>query len=184
MIFEQIDQHIKANKKCVIAIDGPSASGKSTLANRLKDTYECLMFHTDDYFLPDEKKIKSRLQEIGGNLDYERMKEEIFNALDNTFIQSNSFNCKTQKLIKKTKQKNSNIIFVEGVYSMHPEFIEFYTLTIFIDIDQETQKERIKLRNSKDISKRYFQEWIPLENTYFIRYNIRNKSDIYIKNLS
>jgi len=35
----------------LIAIDGQSASGKTTLGELLKEWYDCNLFHMDDFFL-------------------------------------------------------------------------------------------------------------------------------------
>ena len=50
---------------------------------------------------------------------------------------------------------------------MHPAFGRYYGLSIFLDIDKEYQRERILIRNSPQLAKRFFEEWIPLENIYF-----------------
>ena len=42
----------------IIAIDGPSATGKTTFAKNIKKHFDCNVFHMDDFFLPDEKKTE------------------------------------------------------------------------------------------------------------------------------
>ena len=49
-IFKRIDESIGCNK-LTIAIEGGSASGKTTLSNLLSNTYDCTVFHMDDFFL-------------------------------------------------------------------------------------------------------------------------------------
>ena len=38
-IFKEIERQLKLNQKVVIGIDGPSASGKSTLGKMLSEKY-------------------------------------------------------------------------------------------------------------------------------------------------
>ena len=46
-----------SNKDVVlVAVDGPSASGKSSFGKFLNDNFVCNVFHMDDFFLPFEKK--------------------------------------------------------------------------------------------------------------------------------
>ncbi len=92
-IYEKIENQLKENKKVIIAIDGPSASGKSTLGELLQKKYDALTIHTDNYFLPLNRKTKARLAEIGGNIDYERIKSEIMDNLDDDYLKSDYFNC-------------------------------------------------------------------------------------------
>ena len=78
-IKQKIDILLKENKKdiVIIAIDGMTASGKSTLAEELSQIYNSPIFHADDFFLPMELRTEERLNEPGGNIHYERMKKEI-----------------------------------------------------------------------------------------------------------
>lgn len=65
-----------------VAIDGPAASGKSSLGNFINDNFICNVFHMDDFFLPHEKKTTERLAQPGGNADWERFKSEIFDSVN------------------------------------------------------------------------------------------------------
>ena len=60
--------------------------------------------------------------------------------------------------------KKLNII--EGAYSHHPYFGNPYDLKILLTVDEETQWQRI-LERPAFLHKRFFEEWIPMENRYF-----------------
>ena len=64
---------------------------------------------------------------------------------------------------------------------MHHEFGKYYDLAVFLDISKEKQKERILKRNSIEFAKRFFNEWIPLEDKYFDKTKIKDRCDIVIK---
>ena len=55
---------------------------------------------------------------------------------------------------------------VEGTYSHHPYFGNPYDLKILLTVDEETQRKRI-LERPAFLHKRFFEEWIPMENRYF-----------------
>ena len=74
--------------------------------------------------------------------------------------------------------KKLNII--EGAYSMHNTLIENYDLKVYLSIDPKTQSERILNRNGKAMHKKFMELWIPLENEYFRKYDIKKLSDIVI----
>lgn len=61
----------------VIAIDGPCAAGKSTLAKKLAEEIDGQVVHMDDFFLPGRLRTPARLREPGGNVHYERFQEEV-----------------------------------------------------------------------------------------------------------
>ena len=179
-IYEEIEKQIKQNKKVIIAIDGPSASGKSTLGDLLEKKYNAVLIHTDSYFLPKEMKTKERLAESGGNVDYMRLKSEIMDNLDNDYLKSDYFNCTTNKLEERTPIKNKQVVIVEGAYSMHKELFPYYTLTIFLEIDDTLQRNRILARNGEEMLKRWMNEWIPLENVYIKEEKLLDKVNIVI----
>ena len=65
------------NGNAVIAIEGGSASGKTTLGALLETLYDCTVFHMDDFFLRPEQRTPERYAEVGGNIDRERFLEEV-----------------------------------------------------------------------------------------------------------
>ena len=71
----------------------------------------------------------------------------------------------------------SDKILFEGVYSSHPIFSEIIKYVAFLDVDKETQMERINERKLKD---RFINEWIPLENKYFDHYKLEDICDVII----
>mgnify|MGYP003765190341 CR=1 FL=1 len=58
-----------------------SAARKTTFIQKLQKEFDENIFHMDDFFLQEKQRTSERLQEIGGNIDYERFKEEIFEKL-------------------------------------------------------------------------------------------------------
>ena len=74
---------MKVHDTVIVAIDGNSAAGKSTLAGIIKDVYgeDCNIFIWMIFFLTPELRTEERLKEIGGNVDYVRFKEEIVNGI-------------------------------------------------------------------------------------------------------
>lgn len=179
--MNQLEMYIKNNTNKVIALDGPSGSGKSTFSKYLEEHYDVLVFHTDDYFLPKKRKTESRLNEPGGNLDYERMEEEIFKQLKENNITSHYFNCQTEKMEYREPVKRKSIILIEGVYSMHPNFQKYYDIMVYSYVDRETQLDRILRRSNAFVLERFKTEWIPLEDKYFEEFTIPMKASYIIE---
>lgn len=181
IIFKEIERLFQKKKKIIIAIDGSSASGKSSLGKLLSKKYDANLFHMDDFFLAAKEKTEERLKQAGGNVDYIRFKENIMDKLikDEPFNYQ-IFDCKVQELTEERKVLPKKVNIVEGVYSMHPLLIDNYDLKIFLDIDDDSQRERILKRNGMEMYRKFTNEWIPLENKYFDELKIREKADIVI----
>ena len=180
-LFLIIDARLCDCGTVTLVIEGGAGSGKSTLSDILREVYSCSVIHTDDYFLRPEQRTKQRLAEIGGNLDRERFTQEVVNPIcANKTIQMRRFNCQTQTLSDVITVEKTPLTVVEGVYSMHEAFSEYFTLSVFLDIDDVTQKMRILSRNSPTLAMRFFDEWIPMENAYFDKMKVRQRCDLCI----
>lgn len=179
-MIEQIKQLLKEKEYVVIAIDGCAASGKTTLAKKLSNMFNASVIHMDDFFLPLEKRTEERLNTPGGNIDYERFKEEVVNNLDNDFTY-NAFNCSIMKVDKEVFVKKTKLLIIEGSYSLHPYFGKYYDLSIFLDIDKDEQIERIRNRDGEKLLKMFIEKWIKYETNYHDYYNIKTTADIYVK---
>lgn len=169
---------IEHERPFVVAIDGMSASGKTTLGQLLHENYpESNLFHMDDYFLQPHQRTEDRLAEVGGNVDYERFMDEIILHLDDKDgLSYRKFDCQTQLLSSEIHTPWKPLVIIEGSYSQHPYFGEPYDLRIFSEISEEEQKKRILKRNGPEMLNRFVSEWIPKENAYFETYKIREKS--------
>ncbi len=175
----QIDKLLEKdpNRPIVVAIDGMSASGKSTLGKLLKEKYQCNLFHMDDFFLQPKQRTKERLEKAGGNVDYKRFKKEILDHLfDQEGLVYQRYCCSSKLLEEKIKVPYCRLNIVEGSYSQHPYFKDIYDLRFFLEVSLEEQKQRILVRNGEEQLERFLKEWIPMENRYFETYQIRSYS--------
>lgn len=164
-----------------VAIDGPCASGKSSIANFLNDNFVCNVFHMDDYFLPLEKKTPQRLAEAGGNVDRERFEEEILkNIVKNQNFTFNIYDCHSLSYFESGKVFCKRLNIVEGVYSMHPDLVKYYDYKIFLEVSEETKHSRILARSNQKKLDRFINEWIPMENRYFDTYKIKESCNMVI----
>ena len=165
----QIDSLLMEKDFVIVAIDGKCASGKTTLAAKLAEIYDCNVFHMDDFFLRPEQRTRSRFAEVGSNVDYERFNTEVLTPLKagQTFSYR-PFDCSTFTLADPVCVASKKLNIIEGTYSHHPYFGDPYDLKILLTVDEETQRQRI-LQRPAFLHKKFFEEWIPMENRYFAR---------------
>ena len=79
-IFTRIAQ-LPKKPRLLVTIDGPCGSGKSTLADALSDALNAPIIRMDDFFLPHALKTPQRLAIPGGNVDLERLMQEVITPL-------------------------------------------------------------------------------------------------------
>ena len=180
-LFAELDKQL-AKGKVTVALEGGSASGKTTISSLLKAIYDCTVFHMDDFFLQPHQRTPERIAKTGDNIDWERFLSEILSPLSiGEVIKYKRFDCSTSSLSEEIQISPKNLVVVEGVYSMHPELEKFYDFSVFLDISHKQQRERILHRNSSEFAERFFNEWIPLENKYFEKTQIKQRCDMTIQ---
>lgn len=179
LIDVKIKELLTEKSHLVIAIDGRCAAGKTTLAAHLQTMCACNVIHMDHFFLRPEQRTSERLQEAGGNVDYERFLEEVLLPLEEgeTFSYC-PYSCKTQSMADAIEIKANPVTIVEGSYSCHPVLSKHYDMRIFLDVDGAEQMRRIELRNGRENAVNFKEKWIPLEERYFVAYPIEAQSDL------
>ena len=179
-LFLKLDSMLQ-EKEILLAIDGGSAAGKTTLGKLLEQRYACNVFHMDDFFLRPMQRTKERLAEPGGNVDRERFYEEVLKRLvEKKKVTYRRYDCKTMSLLEPVTVAPTRLTVVEGAYSMHPLLSDCYDYSVFLEIDEETQKERIMKRNTPEMAERFFKEWILLEREYFEKLHVKERCDMVI----
>ena len=178
-VISRIGAILLEKGRCVIAADGRSASGKSSFAALMSETFGADVVHMDDFFLPIELRKTERFSTPGGNVHYERFNEEVSEKLNSgDKFQYNVFDCSKMALSGFRTVGSSNIIIVDGAYSLHPKITAKYDLKLFFDIESGEQIKRILKRNGENMLKNFTSRWIPLENEYIESYDIADKCDI------
>lgn len=181
-INDKISEVLAEKNSVLIAIDGPCGSGKTTIANFMELSLGCNVIHMDDFFLRPEQRSEERISVPGENIDHERFEKEVLVPLseerDFSYL---PFDCSTQTFGEMISVKNKRITVIEGSYSCHPELFKYYDFSVFIDIDRSLQLKRIEGREGTERLSVFVEKWMPLEESYFSEFDIKNKCDIVIK---
>ena len=165
-ILEKIAQ-LPQDEIHTIAIDGRCASGKTTMASMLAKVLEAGVIHMDDFFLPTELRTKERLATPGGNVHYERVRDEVLPRLKTAETFSyQRFECSKMTLGDDVSIKGSQYYIVEGAYSCHLALGHYMSLKVFSDVEEVEQLERICRRDGEEYLQVFVKKWIPLEEEY------------------
>ena len=181
-LLQVIDRRLVLQERLLLAIDGGSASGKTTLAALLARRYGCPMFHMYDFFLRPEQRTPQRLAEPGGNVDRERFFSEVLLPLRRgETLPYRRYDCQTGRLLPPVLRQPGQLNVIEGAYSMHPALAALYDLSVFLAVSPETQRRRILQREPERKQRLFFQQWIPMENRYFQAFSVPERCDLCIE---
>lgn len=180
VLLSAIDQLLAKKEHVVVAIDGPCTAGKTTLASKLQAHYGCTVIHMDEFFLRPEQRTPERLSAPGGNVDYERFREEVLLPLSaGEAFSYRPFSCAHMTLAEPVSVPYGRLTVVEGTYSTHPYFQNPYDLTIFLTVDPQTQQQRIGQREAWK-QEMFRNVWIPMEQAYFHHFDIQSSCNLVL----
>jgi len=163
-----IDRQLFSDGFARVALDGPCASGKSTLGTLLSKIYRCPLLHMDDFFLRPEQRTQERLAQPGGNVDRERFERDVLAPLCRGEAASyHPWRCGEGAFAPVQTIEPAPLFITEGSYSLHPDLRERYTLRIWVEAPLPVRLARLQERGGEEVLERYRTLWIPMEDRYF-----------------
>lgn len=171
-----------AHLPVLVAIDGPCAGGKTTLAAQLSKALDAQTLHMDDFFLQLHQRTPERYAAPGENVDHERFYDEVLLPLSQGRAPVvRPFDCGRLAIGEAVPIRVTPVVIIEGSYSLHPQLEALYDLRVFLEADPAAQRRRILLRNGADGLRAFEEKWIPLEQLYFEQTVIISRCDAVLR---
>jgi para-aminobenzoate synthetase len=182
-------------KPLIMAIDGGSGSGKTTIAKKIADTFNTVIIPLDDFFsvnIPDSKwndfTIEEKLDKV---FDWDRLrksalepllsgKQASWQAFD---FESGIQNDGTYKMKQEfVTRKSVDVIVLEGAYSSSPKIVDLLSFTVLLDVPVAKRHSRLEIREEEnlDFLKCWHKRWDAVEEYYFNEIRPKNFFDIVI----
>ena len=139
----------KGGAPVLVAIDGHSAAGKSTLARTLQRLEAQLVSGDDFHRVMDEEKRFSLDTEEGYRrlYDWERLAAEVLGPLSNRQrARYRAYDWTTGALGDYREVTPYGTILVEGVYVARPELRGYYDAVLLVETPEQVREERQKRR--------------------------------------
>ena len=156
----------------LVAIDGHSAAGKSTLARTLQRRLEAQVVAGDDFYrVMDEGKRFSLDADAGYRryYDWERLGVEVLEPLSSQRrARYRVYDWTTGALGDSKEVAPHGVVLVEGVYSARPELRRYYGACLLVETPQRVREARQKRR--ADASEAWLKRWDAAERYYLDRY--------------
>lgn len=150
-----------------IGIDGPSASGKSTLAAGLTEALpRAVLVEGDDFYRPESDAGRSET-EVGGLFDLSRLASQVLIPhTQGEKIRYQRFNWDTGVLGGWISRPGGTLLIVDGVYSTHEALRDFYDLRIWVSAPRAVRLARGLQRDGEEARSMWADVWMPAEGRY------------------
>lgn len=183
-IYELIDQitpHLQlSHSPLFLGIDGPCASGKTTLASHLSAHYNATVVHMDDFYLPLDRR--GEIDQVASNIDTSRLITEVLQPLSNgkpCIYQA--YCCRTGEFLPPVMLFATPLVIVEGVYTFSPRLFDYFQLRLFVEAPWSVREARLLERGGTPLLSRFLSEWIVRENQYFKTCETKSQCNLVYK---
>ena len=151
---------MKLSKPILIGIAGGTASGKSSIANILKEDFDLTksvsIIKEDDYYkdqsnLTYEERCKTNYDHPLA-FDFDLMQAQIKQLLQGKAIEKPTYDYTVHNRSEKTEiVEPSDVIILEGLFALYnPEIRKMEDIKIFVDTDSDTRFIRRLKRDIKE----------------------------------
>ncbi|MBK3496328.1 AAA family ATPase [Viridibacillus sp. YIM B01967] len=184
------------NRPLIVAIDGLSGAGKTTLVKNLecelKDKCKVTVIHIDDHIVERNKRYNTGHEEWYEyyylqwdiKMITNKLLEKIYNNSNEITLPFYDHSTDTISTKEITVTTNS-IVLIEGIFLQRKEWRNFYDLIIFLDCPLEMRYERVLHRDSyigdyqERLNKYKRRYWLGEEHYFDIENPIKNADQIY-----
>jgi uridine kinase len=178
----------------IVAIDGASGAGKSTVSAMLKSKLSATVIPLDDFFsanIPDPKwdefSVEEKLEKI---FDWNRLRTQaLLPLLANQQAKWHAFDFNagmqedgTYNLMAACKTCDpASVVIIDGTYSAGPHLADVVNLTVLIDVPVQERHDRLYKREDPAFIRQWHKRWDVVEDFYFGQVRPQHTFDIVIK---
>jgi uridine kinase len=183
-------QPIGADRRSiVVALDGHSNAGKSTLSAAVAERIDAAVVHVDDFYrdMPESKRLElTAAKGFDRYFDWERLRAEaILPLAQRTRAQYDCFDWMAgHGLTESVTIEPRDVVLVEGVYAARPEFDELLDLKVLVEATEAIRAERRKelaRTVSRDDPSGWDARWYAAELHYFGAVRPREAFDLIVR---
>lgn len=185
----------RLDRPVIVALDGGSGAGKSTISNRLRKMGDVAVITLDDFYqttIPESewptKTAKERLESV---FEWKRVRLEAllplragnvgrWQAFDFTKGLGTDGRYRLQETY--TEVPPSPIVVLEGNFSASPPVRDLIDLAVLIDVPVEERHRRIREREDEEFLDNWHTVWDEVEAYYYNEVNPPDSYDLVVKN--
>lgn len=167
--------------RVLVGIDGPGASGKSTLADLLAaELPGAAVVHVDDFYLPSASR-GSRDGQVAAHFDWPRLVDQVIKpAATGGHVRYQRYDWDSDSLAEWHEVRSGVPLIVEGVYALEPAVRPYYSFTVCCQADPATRLRRGLERDGEQARDQWVDDWMPAEDAYAARDRPSESADLVV----
>jgi uridine kinase len=195
-------QNVAVTHPVRVAVDGPPAAGKTTLADELGDALraqgrDVIRASIESFLFPRAQRYRRgelcAEANYHDNFDYDALRRVLLDPLgpggDRGFrrvVYDNQTDCAVSAPV--TVAPVDAVLIFEGVFLMRPELVDRWDLRIFVSAAFEEIVARARSRDAArygspdDVERRFRRRYLPSQQFYFDTVRPTDHADIVIRN--
>lgn len=204
-MLDQVSTFITAKKfdhPTLVAIDGFDAAGKTRLSKELvfplrRKSRQVVTVSLDDFQNPTQIRYRRGRNSPEGyyydSFNYDAFIGNVLKPLrdsENRRIRRTLFSISTNMEVNSDYESVAEdaIVLCDGIFLMRPELMDFWDITIFVDITLDTALQRVVEREIRNygsyetIKQMYEQRYFAGQKIYFDRCHPYQRADLIIDN--
>jgi len=178
---------LQRQRDCLlVAIDGLGGAGKSTLTQLLGQQLKTLgwivaVVKHDDFYLPSNQRENQTTRTIGSDFDWERLRDQVLIPIrEGRSAHYQRYDWEADVLAEWHTISASDVVLVEGVYTMRRELTNLYDLKIWVECPRAIRLARGIARDGEKARTIWEQDWMPKEDYYIKTHPPRKRADLFV----
>jgi uridine kinase len=179
-------RHLESDGPRLVAIDGHSAAGKSTLAAEVAETLEAAVIDGDDFYAggPEEQWDAMTSAEKAAHCIDWRGQRPVLDALirgEEARWHSYDWENGDGRLLElPTVCRPAPVVILEGVYSARPELADLFQLRVLYDAPARLRHHRWVEREGEAYFDEWARRWAEAEDWYFTHVMTPDRFDLVL----
>jgi uridine kinase len=185
-----------------VAVDGPPAAGKTTLADELAALLrargrEVIRATTESFHLPRAQRYRrgefSPEANYHDSFDYDTLRRVLLDPLGpggDRRYQHAVYDIDTDTALSPlvTTAAADAVLLLDGVFLLRPELVDRWDLSIFVSAPFEQIVDRARIRDlellgsTAEVERRFRTRYIPAQQLYFAAARPADHADIIVRN--
>jgi uridine kinase len=178
----------------IVAIDGRSGSGKSTVAEAVAQATGAVIVPCDDFFaagITDEEwDRRTPAQRAADAIGWRRLKREAIEPLRTghparwyafDFLAGPRSDGTYPLLKAPTERPPMPVVLLDGAYSARPELADVLDLSVLVEAATATRQARLTAREAPDFLRQWHARWDPAEEYYFSQVRPPSAFDVVVQ---